>query len=62
MNQEHYLLEHWGICDFKDFINGWVDELKNGVRTASGVMDVCKYDTHFSSTVIVDTLISRGRI
>ena len=44
MDQEHYLLEHWGICDYKDFINDWVDELKSGVRTASGVMDVCKYD------------------
>ena len=26
MTQEHYLLEQWGICDYRDFIKDWMDE------------------------------------
>ena len=45
MAQEHYLLEQWGVCDYKDWIKDWVDDLKNGVRVSGmGVLDICKYD------------------
>ena len=33
---ERYLLEEWGLCDFKDWITLWVSDLKQGVPDGAG--------------------------
>lgn len=41
---EYYLIEQWGICDYKDFIYEWVETLKTGVITSTDRYEVCKQD------------------